>query len=190
MAETIYATSGGYYDISKDALYSTPPIKAQKDMFRVVYTMPALSSYANARSMILHVYVSKSPANNTLTVMAGSSNTAYSSTLSASTKLVSVISSWTQITFDLSKHISAIAAISLPRIHITSSVSSESTYFGTATSELYKPYLEIEMSSGSVVHYCIDGVWKPCEAYFATGGKWVQCEARYGYQGAWKELGE
>jgi hypothetical protein len=189
MAETIYPTSGGYLDLTNDRFYTTAT-KAQKDMFRAVYTMPSLKSYADAKSMILRVNVSSAPSNNTLTAMAGPNTTSYDSSLSATTKLTASISSSTWVAFDLSKHIAGITAITLPRMHITSSVSSAATSFGMVSSAQYKPYLEIEMSSGGTVHFCIDGVWKPCEAYFATGGKWVQCEARYGYQGAWKELGE
>ena len=189
MSEIIYATSSGYYDLTKGAFYSSAT-KAQKDTFRAVYTMATLTKYANAKRMVFHVYVSRGAASTTLTVMAGGSNTSYDSGTAVSKKLTSGISSFTEITFDLSAHISAITAFALPRMHIISDLASEATFFAAAASELYKPYLEIEMSSGGLVYYCLDGVWKPCEAYFATGGKWVQCEARYGYQGAWKELGE
>lgn len=149
-----------------------------------VYKFPLLTEYAGAKKITLTMY--RQSGSGTITLYAGG---LFSTSDRTSLKSVSVSSSQSTVTVDLSDKVSALTSVTGNFLAISFSCSSSITFYNYSTSGK-KAYLEIEMSSGGTVYYCTGGVWKPCEAYFATGGKWVQCEARYGTGGKWKELGE
>lgn len=198
MAETIYATASHTLNISSGTTSATagaPSCHSGTKLAR--YTFPSLKGYTDAESMKLHVFVTSAPepassiVGNQLKASVSRTATSTNSTTQVMKALTSAVSTTTEVVFDFTSKIASITSLNTTTPYVLIETNNLDDTKFTAYNASKKPYFEIAMpGGGGTVHFCIDGVWTPCEAYFATGGKWVQCEARYGYQGAWKELGE